>query len=104
MGLARAFFGNPRLVVLDEPNSNLDTPGEQALARAFMRAKQREITIVAITQRPALLRSVDKIMIMKDGGIQAMGKRDDMIPMIIGKSGDSKAIPDAGGSQPLLTS
>lgn len=103
VGLARAFFGNPRLVVLDEPNSNLDTPGEQALARAFLRAKQREITIVAITQRPALLRSVDKIMIMKDGGIQAMGKRDDMIPMIIGKSGDNKAIHDGGGSQPLLT-
>jgi ATP-binding cassette subfamily C protein len=104
VGLARAFFGNPRLVVLDEPNSNLDTPGEQALARAFMRAKQREITIVAITQRPALLRSVDKIMIMKDGGIQAMGNRDDMIPMIIGKSSDGKAIQESGAPQPLLTS
>jgi ATP-binding cassette, subfamily C, bacterial len=104
VGLARAFFGNPRLVVLDEPNSNLDTPGEQALARAFMRAKQKEITIVAITQRPSLLRSVDKIMIMKDGAIQAMGKRDDMIPMIIGKNGEAKAVQGPEESRVLLDS
>lgn len=82
IGLARAFFGNPRLVVLDEPNSNLDSPGERALANALAVAKDKEITVVAITQRPSLLRSVDKIMILKNGTIQALGKRDDIIPMI----------------------
>ncbi len=85
IGLARAFFGNPKMVVLDEPNSNLDTPGELALARALTRAKQRGTTVIAITQRPALLQSVDKIMIMKDGAVQAIGPRDNIIPMIIGR-------------------
>ncbi|MGO4676005.1 type I secretion system permease/ATPase [Bosea sp. 2YAB26] len=85
LGLARAFFGNPRLVVLDEPNSNLDTIGEAALARAFERAKARGMTVVAVTQRPALLRSVDKIMMIKDGAVQAIGARDEILPLIVGQ-------------------
>jgi ATP-binding cassette subfamily C protein len=85
LGLARAFFGNPRLVVLDEPNSNLDTIGEMALARAFERAKARGMTVVAVTQRPALLRSVDKIMMIKDGAVQAIGSRDEILPLIVGQ-------------------
>jgi len=91
IGLARAFFGNPRLVVLDEPNSNLDAPGEIALGKALGRAKDRGITVVAITQRPALLRSVDKIMILKDGTAQAMGKRDDILPLLSGRSAGNGA-------------
>ncbi|MEM8797098.1 MAG: type I secretion system permease/ATPase [Pseudomonadota bacterium] len=82
IGLARAFFGEPRLVVLDEPNSNLDTQGEIALARALQRAHSRGMTVVAVTQRPALLNSVDKIMLLKDGTVQAFGERKDIIPMI----------------------
>nr|WP_230532348.1 type I secretion system permease/ATPase [Microvirga roseola] len=85
IGLARAFFGSPRLVVLDEPNSNLDFPGEQALARAISRAKQKGITVVAITQRPSLLKSVDKIMMIKEGTVQAFGPRDEVIPLITGR-------------------
>jgi ATP-binding cassette, subfamily C, bacterial len=99
IGLARAFFGNPRFVVLDEPNSNLDAPGEMALARALTRAKEKRITVVAITQRPALLRSVDKIMILKEGTTQAIGKRDDIIPLLSGRAANgqpsSVAILDA---------
>ncbi|SFL93178.1 type I secretion system permease/ATPase [Methylorubrum salsuginis] len=91
IGLARAFFGDPRLVVLDEPNSNLDTLGEMALGRALARAKQRGTTVVAITQRPALLRSVDKILILKDGAVQAIGPRDDIIPLLMGKGADKGA-------------
>lgn len=85
LGLARAFYGNPRLVVLDEPNSNLDVLGEAALARAFQRAKARGMTVVAVTQRPSLLRSVDKIMMIKDGAVQAIGTRDEILPMIVGQ-------------------
>ena len=84
VGLARAFFGNPRLVVLDEPNSNLDASGERALAKALLRAKDRSMTVVTITQRPSLLKSVDKIMIMHNGSVQAFGKRDEIIPLITG--------------------
>uniref|UniRef100_UPI003567FDE3 type I secretion system permease/ATPase n=1 Tax=Phaeovulum sp. TaxID=2934796 RepID=UPI003567FDE3 len=60
IALARAFFGGPRLVVLDEPNSNLDSSGDQALARAMAHAKQQGTTVVVITQKSALLGSVDK--------------------------------------------
>lgn len=105
IGLARAFFGDPRMVVLDEPNSNLDTPGEIALARALQRAKAKEITIIAITQRPTLLKSVDKIMLLKNGTVQAFGKRDDMLQMLRkdlpkGKGDQAKSLPGNGKSLP----
>ena len=98
IGLARAFFGAPRLVVLDEPNSNLDAPGELALAKALGRAKDRRITVVAITQRPALLQSVDKIMILTDGTAQAIGKRDDIIPLLSGRGRNNGAAAHHVGS------
>lgn len=84
IGLARAFFGNPRLVVLDEPNSNLDSAGELALSEALRRAKARGTTVVAVTQRPQLLRSVDKIMLLSEGRIQAFGPRDELLPSMSG--------------------
>jgi ATP-binding cassette subfamily C protein len=86
VGLARAFFGFPRLVVLDEPNSNLDGTGELALAAALRRAKERSITIVAVTQRPTLLRSVDKIMMLNEGRIQSLGRREEILPKLIARS------------------
>ncbi len=100
IGLARAFFGDPRFVVLDEPNSNLDTPGEQALARALGRAKAKGITVVAITQRPALLQNVDKIMILKDGTVQALGRREDILPVLSGKAVEGGGPPPAQAARP----
>ncbi len=79
IALARAFFGNPRLLVLDEPNSNLDTSGDQALARALERAKAQKITVVVITQKPSLLSSVDKIMLMAGGNIAMFGERTQVL-------------------------
>jgi len=75
IALARAFFGNPKLVVLDEPNSNLDSPGEQALAKALLHAKKQNITTVTITQRTALLSYVDKIMVLANGSVGMLGER-----------------------------
>ncbi|KRR03095.1 type I secretion system permease/ATPase [Bradyrhizobium valentinum] len=101
IGLARAFYGNPRLLVLDEPNSNLDANGERALAKALVRAKEKQITVVTITQRAALLMSVDKIMILHQGAVQAFGNRDEIIPMITGRKPNN--IPP-NGNPPSLNS
>jgi ATP-binding cassette, subfamily C, bacterial len=79
IALARAFFGNPRLVVLDEPNSNLDAPGEIALAKALEHAKREKITVITITQRPALLNCVDKIMLLENGTVTMFGQRQDVL-------------------------
>ena len=100
IGLARAFYGNPRLLVLDEPNSNLDANGERALAKALLRAKEKQITVVTITQRAALLMSVDKIMILHQGSVQAFGSRDEIIPMITGRKPNN--IPTGPGDPPSL--
>jgi ATP-binding cassette subfamily C protein len=100
IGLARAFYGNPKLMVLDEPNSNLDAGGERALALALLRAKEKQITVVTITQRAALLRSVDKIMILHNGAVQAFGSRDEILPMIAGR----KPNGSGPGGPPMLNS
>lgn len=92
VALARAFFGMPRFVVLDEPNSNLDAAGEAALARALLSAKQRGITVVAVTQRPMLLRSVDKIMLLTEGRVSALGAKDEIMPKLLGNRSPSTEI------------
>jgi ATP-binding cassette, subfamily C, bacterial len=61
------------VVVLDEPNSNLDAAGEQALTDTLLRAKQKGVTTVVITQRPALLSIVDKVLILRGGRAEAFG-------------------------------
>ncbi|WP_240512218.1 type I secretion system permease/ATPase [Pseudoruegeria sp. SK021] len=79
VALARAFFGGPKIVVLDEPNSNLDAAGDKALARAIDRARQDKITVVVITQKPALLAAVDKIMLLAGGSVALFGSRDTVL-------------------------
>lgn len=91
IALARAFFGSPRLVVLDEPNSNLDTPGEMALARALMHARREKITVVTITQRTALLNHVDKILVLSNGTVAMFGTRAEVLKVLAGESGGGAA-------------
>ena len=76
IGLARAVFGNPALVVLDEPNSNLDDVGEAALVNALRTLKQRGATVVLVTHRTNVLSVVDKLLVMKDGQVSLFGPRD----------------------------
>jgi ATP-binding cassette, subfamily C, bacterial len=85
IALARAFFGNPRLVVLDEPNSNLDTAGDRALARAIEHARENGITVVVITQKPALLSVVDKIMVLANGAVALFGTRERVLQQLNGR-------------------
>jgi len=82
IGLARALYGNPRFVVLDEPNSNLDTDGEGALSKALMGLREKKITTVIITHRASVLASVDKILILRAGQIEAFGRREEILPRL----------------------
>lgn len=79
IALARAFFGDPRFVVLDEPNSNLDGAGDVALKRALKQAKDSGITVITITQRPELLQIVDKILLLVNGTVALFGMRQDVL-------------------------
>lgn len=67
IGLARALYGDVRLVVLDEPNSNLDDQGEQALMKALITLKSEQVTVLIISHRPSVLKVVDQIILMKEG-------------------------------------
>ncbi len=87
VALARAFFGRPTLVVLDEPNSNLDGAGDEALARALQHAKENRITVITITQKSSLLRSVDKIMLLANGTISLFGHRNDVLKALANQKG-----------------
>jgi ATP-binding cassette subfamily C exporter for protease/lipase len=73
IGLARALYDLPALIVLDEPNSNLDEAGEQALLQAITQLKQQQRTLILITHKPNVLTLTDQLMILRDGQLQAFG-------------------------------
>ncbi len=73
IAFARALYGNPRLVVLDEPNANLDAQGEAALAAALAGLKARGVTTIMVGHRPALMSQLDKLAVLKDGVLEAFG-------------------------------
>jgi ATP-binding cassette, subfamily C, bacterial exporter for protease/lipase len=79
IALARAMYGNPAFVVLDEPNSNLDEQGEAALVEAVLAMKAKGSTVVLITHRTNVLRAVDRLMLLRDGQVQIFGPRDEVL-------------------------
>ncbi|MFA6699903.1 MAG: type I secretion system permease/ATPase [Thiomicrospira sp.] len=79
IGLARALYDNPKLVILDEPNSNLDDQGEQALSQALENLKQQGTTVVVISHRKQVLKHVDKILLMAQGQVRGYGARDEVL-------------------------
>jgi PrtD family type I secretion system ABC transporter len=82
IALARAIYGEPVLLVLDEPNASLDTAGEDALARAIQSLKQRRSTVIVIAHRPALLNHADRIAVLNGGRLDMIGARDEVMARI----------------------
>ncbi len=76
IALARALYGNPRLVILDEPNANLDADGEAALTAALAALKARGTTVIMVGHRPAMMSRLDKLAVLKDGALEAFGPSD----------------------------
>jgi ATP-binding cassette subfamily C protein/ATP-binding cassette subfamily C protein EexD len=84
VGLARALYGNPRIILLDEPNSNLDEEGERGLAQAIAGLKADGRTVVIVTHRPQILAHVDKMLVMSMGTTAAFGDRAEVIERMRG--------------------
>lgn len=78
IALARALYGEPNLVVLDEPNANLDDVGEKALVEALAELKARGATVILISHRPNVLCAVDKVLMLRDGAVHMLGSRDEV--------------------------
>jgi ATP-binding cassette subfamily C protein len=83
VALARALYGNPFLIVLDEPNSNLDTEGDEALTRAIRAARERGAIVVVVAHRPVGIEGVDQLLVLKDGRIQAFGPKETVLGQVI---------------------
>jgi ATP-binding cassette subfamily C protein len=99
VGLARAFYGAPRLLVLDEPNANLDPEGEEALARALQNARLQSSTVIIVAQRPSAIQNVDLLMVMRDGQMEMIGPREEVLAKIMPKR---PATPPVVPSAPAL--
>lgn len=95
IGLARAFYGNPALIVLDEPSSNLDAEGEAAVRQAIDELRKRGKTVVVIAHRPSLLGGTDVLMVIQHGMVTSFGPTHQVMPLItrsVGAASDSAAI------------
>ncbi|HMJ98716.1 MAG TPA: type I secretion system permease/ATPase [Reyranella sp.] len=83
VALARALYGDPFLIVLDEPNSNLDTEGDEALTRAVRGARERGAIVVVVAHRPIGIEAVDMLLVLKDGRVQAFGPKETVLGQVL---------------------
>jgi ATP-binding cassette, subfamily C, type I secretion system permease/ATPase len=83
VALARALYGNPFLIVLDEPNSNLDTEGDAALSRAIRAARERGAIVIVVAHRPIGIEAVDLLLVLKDGRMQAFGPKETVLGQVL---------------------
>ena len=103
VGLARSLYRDPKLLVFDEPNANLDAEGEAALVRAIAAAKARGATVILVTHRPNVVSQADKLMILRAGQIDAFGDREEILAKLSGprvvKPEPSQIAPTDAGSR-----
>jgi PrtD family type I secretion system ABC transporter len=101
VGLARALYGDPFLVVLDEPNSNLDSAGEEALTAAIIGVRARGGIVIVVAHRPSALAGVDLILVMNEGRMQGFGPKDEVFEKYVRRAGPPaklKAVGAEGGA------
>lgn len=91
VALARALYGDPQLVVLDEPNASLDEVGERALLRALQQLRQRGATVLVITHRTSILPACDKLLVLHEGQVGAFGPRDEILANMRKAAGQAAA-------------
>lgn len=97
IGLARAFYGNPFLVVLDEPSSNLDSDGEEALTDAISKVRRRGGIVVIVAHRPKALEAVDHVLVVGEGRLQSFGKREEVLKKVLRAPVPLKVVADGHG-------
>ncbi|MDG5496493.1 type I secretion system permease/ATPase [Niveispirillum sp. BGYR6] len=98
LGLARAVYGNPSFIVLDEPNSNLDSDGEVALINGLQRLKERNATVILISHRPSILNHVDKVLLLREGMVEMFGPKQEVIARLTRPVAQPPAVPPQGGA------
>ncbi len=106
LGLARAVYKTPALVVLDEPNANLDGEGEQALKKAMMTLKSRGSTLVVVAHRPSIVQVLDKLLVIKDGSVDEFGPIGEVLPKVTRRGGQGGAKieqPNAPSIRPVAS-
>jgi ATP-binding cassette subfamily C protein len=97
IALARALYGDPFLVVLDEPNSNLDSEGEQALTAAILSIRARGGIVIVIAHRPSALAGVDLVLVMGEGRMQSFGSKDEVLNKVL------RPVPASQSPEPRTT-
>jgi len=102
IALARALYRDPFLVVLDEPNSNLDAAGDEALTRAILGIRARGGIVVVIAHRPSAIAGVDLVLVLKQGRVQAFGPKDEILSKVLQRDAPAprplKVVSDMGGA------
>jgi len=96
IGMARALYGNPRLLVLDEPNSNLDGEGERALLESLQRVKNAKITCILVAHRPSIVAFTDKILVLRNGLAELFGPREQVLQKYTSGPSSNPPQPSAG--------